>query len=286
MTLLLAKLICAPIPIKKWRKKARLKVNKFLSDKLVDFGKIYYLNDSLHKEYAPPNTLIGPKDKVLIIAPHPDDEAIGCGGVMAKYAKQCDCLCINSSGFKRPYDTQSYEEIADERIKEFNIVMDFLGVSKRWIFKIFGPTPHFDKMIAKKNEYLSAVDFSKYTRIFVPDRNDGHREHQFLTKYFIPNLIKKQGYNPKTLIAYYNVWGTITAPNYFEDISSVQTKKTEALLLYKSRMKVEDNYAKRIAGLNYFYGLFIGSKYAESYHIEPIKRFLSYKDNKNWARYK
>ncbi len=280
------RLLCLPIPNKKWRKKLRRKLTNFLKNKLVDFGKIYYLNDSLHCEFCKCNELIGKDDKILIIAPHPDDDVIGCGGIMAKYSSQCDCLCINSSGFKRSYDTKSYEEIADERICEFYNAMDFLGIKNRWIFKIFGPTPHFDKMIAKEKDYLASVNFSKYTHIFVPDRNDGHREHQFLTKFFIPYLMMKQGYNSKTLIAYYNVWGTITMPNYFEDITSIQQKKTDALLLYKSRMQVEDNYAKRIAGLNYFYGLFINSKYAEAYHVEPIKKFLSYNDDKNWARYK
>jgi hypothetical protein len=51
-------------------------------------------------------------------------------------------------------------------------------------------------------------------------------------------------------------------------------------------MQTEDNYAKRIAGLNYFYGLLIGTKYAESFRCEPIESYLAYQDNKNWARYK
>ncbi|MFI3242245.1 MAG: PIG-L family deacetylase [Alphaproteobacteria bacterium] len=281
-----AKVLCLPIFPKQKRKKIRSKLIKCLTDKMVDAGKIYYLNDSLHEEFAQRNKLINKESRILIIAPHPDDEVIGCGGLMAKYASICDCLCINSSGFKRKEDTASFEEIADERIEEFYNVMDSLGIKNRWIFKIFGPPPHFDKMMAKEDEYLSVINFSKYTHIFVPDRFDGHREHQFLTKSFIPKLIQKQGYNNKTLVCFYNVWGTITCPNYFEDISAIQEQKHKSILLYKSRMNVEDNYAKRIAGLNYFYGLFIGTKYAEAYRVETIEEYLSYEDNKNWARYK
>ena len=34
------------------------------------------------------------KDRILIVAPHPDDEAIGCGGILALYGDQCDVLIL------------------------------------------------------------------------------------------------------------------------------------------------------------------------------------------------
>ena len=279
----MCKILFAIVPIKKWRHAGR----KNLANMLLDLtGNIAYLNDSLIPKFSESNKLIKPNDSILIIAPHPDDDCIGCGGIMAKYAKQCDVMCINSSGFKRPYDTQSYEEIADMRIDEFNNVMDFIGVRKRWIWKIFGEPPHFHKIMSNRDDYLKKVNFQKYTHIFLPDRFDGHREHQFLTKSFIPELLRSGGYNANTVICYYNVWGTITQPNYFEDITAFQDIKTKALLLYTSRMQVEDNYAKRIAGLNYFYGLFIGTKYAEAFRCEPIETYLSYLDDRNWAKVK
>lgn len=279
----IAKIICSVIPHKNTRHHARIA----LANNLLDLtGKIAYLNDSLIPEFERANNLISPSSKILVIAPHPDDDVIGCGGILAKYANQCDVMCINSSGFKRPWDTETYEQIADMRIQEFNNVMNFLGIKKYWIWKIFGQPPHFDKILANKGAYLSAVNFSEYTHIFVPDRNDGHREHQFLSNYFIPELLKTQGYNRKTIICHYPVWGTTTNPNYFEDISPVQDKKVQALLLYTSRMQAADNYAQRMTGLNYFYGLFIGTKYAEAFHCENIKDFLAYPDTRNWAKYK
>ncbi|NQU86191.1 MAG: PIG-L family deacetylase, partial [Mariniphaga sp.] len=39
--------------------------------------------------------------RILVIAPHPDDEVYGCGGTIAKYTKQCNDvhLLIMTQGY-------------------------------------------------------------------------------------------------------------------------------------------------------------------------------------------
>ena len=37
---------------------------------------------------------IRPTDKICILAPHADDESIGCGGLLALYGKQCDVVLL------------------------------------------------------------------------------------------------------------------------------------------------------------------------------------------------
>lgn len=268
------------IPVKNIRHKCRASIYRFLCK---IFGKINYSTSLLYKEFAIKNTLIKPNDRILVIAPHPDDDSIGCGGVLAKYKGQIDVVVINSSGVKYPWDVQSAESIADERIAEFYTCMDFLKVTNRKIWKIYGNPPHFDKIIKNIPSYMDAIDFTKYTHIFIPDLNDYHREHQFVTKYLLPYMLKHKKYNCNSKICYYSVWNTVTMPNYFEDITDVIDVKCKAILLYKSRTKKEDNYATRIKGLNYYYGLLCDVKYAEAFHIENIKDYLNRKFDRNWA---
>lgn len=280
------KAICCVIPHRPTRHKAR----KILTNSLVHFGVIYPQCDLLTGGFCEFNQLIQPQDRCLVVAPHPDDEVIGCGGIMAKYKGQFDCVVLNSSGVAYKNDRKTAEEIADERIAEFYAVMDFLEVRNRFIFKIFGPAPHFQQMLDMMPQYLKTLDLTQYKYIFVPDRLDGHREHRFVTNYLIPHIMKclGGGYNRKGYVCQYNVWGTVTDPNYFEDISNVIKVKEQAILKYLSRTQIPDNYAKRMAGLNYFYGLLMGVnrgiQAVEVYHIETTRQYLSHRDDKSWAK--
>ena len=38
---------------------------------------------------------ISEKENILIVAPHPDDECIGVGGILCKYAKNCTVLLLS-----------------------------------------------------------------------------------------------------------------------------------------------------------------------------------------------
>lgn len=205
--------------------------------------------------------IIKPTDKILIIAPHPDDEVLGCGGIMTKYGLQTDCICLNSSGFQEPY-----EQCADTRISEFNDVMKFFGIKKHWIWKIFGPAPHFDQMKDKENEYQSATDYKQYTHIFIPSCHDDHVEHAYVAKTLVPKLLKRGGYNPNCLIYEYMVWGNRgDKPNVSLYVNPY--KKIKALKLYASR---NQKVMRKLAGLN---GILPRAR--ECFYCQPITKYLS-----------
>lgn len=283
----LCSILCSVIPFKKLRRRARMSLTKILTDYRVDNGAVYPLTTMARSEYAPMNSLIGKSSRVLVVAPHPDDESIALGGILAKYSRQCDVFCVSSSGYKRPSDAETAEEIADIRIGEFHAALDALGIKKRWIVRIYGDIPHFDQMLAKMGEYKSLVDFSQYDVILLPDPLDAHREHQFVTNHLVPRLLQECGYKSTAVVGYYPVWGTVTAPNYFEDITDYVTIKENAILCYGTRMQTKDNLWERTKALNYFYGFMADyhTRYAEALHVEPIEELIKRPDNRNWARY-
>ena len=227
------------------------------------------------------SSLIKPEYKLLIVAPHPDDEAIGCGGVIAKYPNQIDILCVNSSGVKYDWNKETEEEIAQIRCDEFYNVSKKAGINKSYIAKIWGIPPMFKQIKSNFNNYLSQFNFSDYDIIFIPHKYDGHREHRFVSNCLIKKLLKKSGYKKTLKIARYEVWEALNNPNYYEDITDFISQKEELINAYESRKKA--NYAKRILGLNYYRALIpfdSPEKYAEAFYIQEIKDYLKEKDDK------
>lgn len=226
--------------------------------------------------------LIKPEDKVLIIAPHPDDEVIACGGVISKYSKQIDVLCINSSGVQYEFSTETAEKIADIRIKEFYNVMKNAGIHKSWIAKIYGIPPMFSDINSHFCDYINKFSWKEYDFIFIPHRYDGHREHRYVGNYLVPRILNKTGYKKHLKIVSYEVWGTLNEINYFEDISMVINEKKRLINLYESRRSGE--YSERMGALNFYRGILAKCQYAEAYKVETVKQYLKNKDDKSWKK--
>ena len=226
-------------------------------------------------------TLVGPSDKILIIAPHPDDEVISCGGLIAKYPGQVDVLCINSSGVAYS-PGESAEKIADVRIEEFNRVMDLAGVDNRWIMKIWGTPPMFKQINDHFHDYIQMVDLSAYDLIFLPHRFDGHREHRYVANHLVPQMMRQYDLKPTLLVVEYEVWASMEGPNYYEDISEYVSKKQKMIDAYESRGK--SRYASRVLGLNHYRGLISDHEYSEAFRVLRVQDYLKRVDDKSWDK--
>ena len=67
-----------------------------------------------------------PDDRVLLLAPHPDDETIGCGGFLLKYGSQCDVVLLTDG--RHGDSTVKPAEMIEIRKKEFEEVMSRYAV--------------------------------------------------------------------------------------------------------------------------------------------------------------
>ena len=69
---------------------------------------------------------VKPTDKILILAPHADDESIGCGGLLLTYLEQCEVVCITNCKTGNP--NVSEKEAIAERKNEFKNAMNSLKI--------------------------------------------------------------------------------------------------------------------------------------------------------------
>ena len=196
------------------------------------------------------NWQIMPENKICILAPHADDETIGCGGLLAKYGHQCDVILLTDGAYLKNKETQIIRE------NEFAKVMNFFNVA------------NFSFMRAKDTKLIEAynlfrqLDFSKYDYVVMPHPSDAHKDH-IVTQAFFKKLKKEKKLKAKAV--YYEVWGPMNDATNFIDISDVTDKKRKAIDMYISQGNI--NYADRILGLNCYRGMKHNVKFAEAYKI-------------------
>lgn len=196
---------------------------------------------------------IKPNDKILILAPHADDESIGCGGLISLYAKQIDVILLTDGRFG---GTDNPETIAKIRHKEFEDNMKKAGVNQYQCLNIH------DRNLKNCFNIFSKIQFDKYTHIFIPHEREQQRDHKIVFPFILKSRINKN-----TIIAGYEVWTPIEYPNFYLNISEhIKTKKA-LMNTYRSQLKFND-YTAAAVGLNRYRGLQTGVLYGECFYIK------------------
>ena len=202
-----------------------------------------------------------PGKKVVVIAPHEDDESIGCGGTVLKHAKNGGRLEII---FCTHY-TQS-------RMEEAKLSAKTLG-SKMNHFLQFE-----SKTLYKQTDLLSKYFTKLFLRIepdviFMPFAIDSHPAHIAISKAFVKAY--KQT-TVKSLIYAYSVWTTLI-PNVMYDISDVWPEKQKAIECYKSQLASRD-YIKMASSIAQYWAVVKGNniKYCEAFLKMTAKSYVNF----------
>src|SRR3989338_4000182 len=113
-------------------------------------------------------------NNILVIAPHPDDEVIGCGGTIKKLTQQKArvSLCVMTKVSPPDCPAQSRQA----RIKELAAAAKALGVSRTYHLDF--PAAQLDTVSRKDlhaalGKVISAV---KPDMVFIPFRGDIHHD--------------------------------------------------------------------------------------------------------------
>lgn len=190
-------------------------------------------------------------DRILVVAPHPDDESIGCGGLIASYGRQCDVLLV-TDGYNRKTGDPS---IAGTREKEFIRAMELAGVGKYTCLRI----PEGE--IPQNSDKIKAVDLGGYKYVFVPNKYENHRDHRAVYKAFK----RLTGGKKRPVLCEYEVWTALRETNLIHDISAVAEKKIDMIKCHESQIGDLD-YVGMIMGLAAYRGRQRGMEYAEAYY--------------------
>lgn len=221
-------------------------------------------------------------ENVLVVAAHPDDEVIGCGGTIARHAESGDKIHIvlladgvssrgGSGGLK-------------ERIQSAVKAAEILGAEEPIIKNL--PDNRLDTLplldIVKELEKI--VSRINPTIVYTHHGGDLNIDHQVTYKAILtacrplPSIGLKGIYTFETLSS--TEWGDFVnnqcfTPNYFVNISSTLDKKLLALKCYDDEMRPFPHArsyeaVKKIAGLR---GAQNGFEAAEAFCVIRQLRF-------------
>jgi N-acetylglucosamine malate deacetylase 1 len=214
--------------------------------------------------------------KILVIAPHPDDETLGVGGTIAKFSKMGhEVKVLIVSGHLPPlYSREEY----DKTIHESQLAFEILGVSSSIRLEI-PATMIGDISINELNSKISEVinNFEPHM-VFCPfpDRHIDHR--QVFDSVMVATRPVGTGKNIEIIAAYETLsethWNAphIEAnftPNWVINISDFIDIKINALKCYESQISnfPGPRSIEAIEALAKFRGTQAGFGFGEGMHI-------------------
>ena len=216
------------------------------------------------------------KKRVLVVAPHPDDETLGVGGTIAKYSAQGDeVFVLMVSGHLPPiYSRKAYEETVSEAYSAFSV----LGVEKSEFLEI-PATMIGDQPLHEVNARISKVvnDFNPHIVLCpYPDRHIDHR--LVFESVMVATRPIGVGKDIEIVAAYETLsethWNAPHiepnfTPNWVVDISDHISKKLNALECYKSQISEfpGPRSIEAVEALAKFRGTQAGFAYGEGFHI-------------------
>lgn len=195
-------------------------------------------------------------DKLLIMAPHADDESIGCGGLLAMYGPQCDLLLLTDG--RKGHTRAEYSDenkLVEIRKKEFTAAGRIANVRNIFFLNVE------DASLSQNQDVLMRMDIKQYDYIFVPNRYESHLDHRVV--YSIVSKMKKSQ-RAKANIYEYEVWTPLRHPTWFLPITSVSETKKKMIAQHVSQLADIDYVSKGMA-LSCYRGAFINEEYAEAY---------------------
>ncbi|WP_432401844.1 PIG-L deacetylase family protein [Wukongibacter sp. M2B1] len=205
--------------------------------------------------------------KVLVIATHLDDEAIGCGGTIAKHISEGDdvYVCFICGGTSERYPDK---KLVETRRNHARKAADLLGVTEVFFYDfpiiMLDTVPQLEIVTALEKIIFDIKPEILYTH-YSDDMNSDHRVVYNATMVWCRP--SKAPFLKKVLL--YEIFGSTRNfnPNYYIAIDSFINTKLDALSMYTTENSVQTRTVDTIKKLAEYRGAEINEAYAESFVV-------------------
>lgn len=214
---------------------------------------------------------------ILVIAPHPDDDVIGCGGSIIKHVKNGHEVTVvyMTSGDAGSAITPK-RELARIRENEAITSTTSLGVKPENLIFLRNPDGYLECNQKNLVELIELIRSKMPDLVYTPHKEDGHKDHRVSHELTVEAVGRAAGpwfqeakgkpWSTNTVLGY-EVWTPMNSPQYVEDISEEIGKKVEAILLHESQV-AGIKYDEATEALNRYRGATTGKgKHCECFQV-------------------
>ncbi len=208
---------------------------------------------------------------VLILAPHFDDETIGCGGTIRKHILGGNRVSVVyiTDGREGIPDLKDKKKVTEIRKGEAQKAMEILGVRDIYYLNEIDMAERMKEETV--HELRKVIDGIRPDLIYLPWFLDNHVDHVKTNK--LLRQVHRES-NRNFNVCAYEVW-TPMVPNIMVDISETIELKKKALSCFESQLKQVD-YLSTTLGLNRYRSCYMhgGRSFVEAFlHMKAQEYF-------------
>jgi LmbE family N-acetylglucosaminyl deacetylase len=204
-------------------------------------------------------------ERVLIIAPHPDDEAIGCGGMICLHRQRGDPVHVVflTSG-EHGIDGMAEDAVRTIREAEAREAAQVLEVDEIGFLRL--PDHGLWGALERGVSQLAQILRQKVPQLlYLPHPEDAHPDHQAALPLVQAAAASLADPVARPELRAYEIWSPMIRHDWTEDISAVLGRKLRAIRCYRSQLRTF-RYDRAVRGLNQYRGVMAaGSRYAEAF---------------------
>ncbi len=206
-------------------------------------------------------------ERLLVLAPHPDDESIGCGGTILKHTRRGGYVRVIfvTDGGRGDFEGRFGDDYTSQRRASALQAMNILGVKDHrfWDYRDRELSRH--ERTLSKRILTEANEFSPDT-LLVPSAWEVHPDHKaiFRAVWRIRRSLMCQIVLYEVLVPLY--------PNILIDITDEIDEKKRAIDAYYTETAYT-NYTEKVSGLNIFRSTTLKKdvRYAEAFlRVKPL----------------
>jgi N-acetylglucosamine malate deacetylase 1 len=211
--------------------------------------------------------------RILVVAPHPDDEVIGCGGSLIKHARAGHAITLVTIGARMSSPIEHDLTEADY-LEEERAAQRVLGISKHIELKLPGRTLSADPELIV--HLMRALRAERPDVVYLPHGEESDLDHRRASEATVEALWMSQSAyfddsGPKAggpkLVLGYEVWTPLQRYQYVEDIGDSIEAKVRAMSCYRSQLR-HSPWDRAVHGLASYRGVTAqGGGYAEVFSI-------------------